>query len=277
MNLSLINPYIRLSMPSVISAGHTITRRVIYDYELIFLERGEFSFIYNDKKYLCRDGDIIFICPGVPHSFEIENREISQPHIHFDITHRPHSDKIPISFKDICDMTETEKSYIHKNYFESYTNSPIMKITDKESFLDIFYQIISAKTDSLCKKAGMIQLISMLIKDNFKDSVKEQEYADVAHRLKDYIDAGNGLSMHLEEFADFFFQSKFHLEKKFKKAFGVGIIEYRNKKRMEFAPCLLKSNSASRVAEILGYQSIYSFSRAYKQFYGASPRNHILS
>ena len=38
MNLSLINPYIRLAMESRISSGHNIARRVIYDYELIYLE-----------------------------------------------------------------------------------------------------------------------------------------------------------------------------------------------------------------------------------------------
>lgn len=276
MYLSLINPHIRLAIPSVIPSGHNIIRRVIYDYELIYLERGEFSLTYNDIVYHCTEGDIIFICPSIPHSFEINNGEISQPHIHFDITHRPHSDKIPISFKDIDSMTDTEKSWIDKNYFNSYENSPIIKIQNKEKFLKLFYQIILNEVDILEKKANMIQVLSMLIKDNFPDIIEGQANLDVAHQLKDYIDAGNGLKMQLEDFEKTFYQSKFHLEKKFKEAFGMAIIEYRNKKRMKIAPVLLKNHSVSEVAETLGYQSIYSFSRAYKQYYGYSPRNHVL-
>ena len=49
MNLSLINPYIRLAMESRILAGHNIARRVIYDYELIYIEEGNFTFIYNNN------------------------------------------------------------------------------------------------------------------------------------------------------------------------------------------------------------------------------------
>ncbi len=275
MHLSLINPYIRLAIPSVIPSGHNIMRRAIYDYELIYLECGKFTFTYNDTDYHCTEGDIIFICPGIAHSFQLNSGEISQPHIHFDITHRPHSDKIPISFKDIGNMTDTEKSWIHQNYFNSYKNSPLLKIQNKERFLNLFYKIITNETDTLEKKANMIQVISMLIKDNFPDTIEGQAYSDAAHQLKDYIDAGNGFGMQLEEFEKIFFQSKFYLEKKFKEAFGISIIEYRNKKRMETASCLLKNNSVSKVAETLGYQSIYSFSRAYKQHYGYSPRNHI--
>ena len=66
MNLSLINPYIRLAMESRISAGHNIARRVIYDYELIYLEEGSFTFVYNDKTYPCKAGDIILSAPEHP-------------------------------------------------------------------------------------------------------------------------------------------------------------------------------------------------------------------
>lgn len=275
MQLSLINPYIRLATQSVIPSGHNIMRRIIYDYELIYLEHGDFVFIYNDIAYHCTKGDIIFICPGIPHSFVVENSEISQPHIHFDITYRLHSDHIPISFKDIENMSEREKSYIHKNYFDSYQNSPILTVQNKEKFLNVFYNIISGNTNPLEKKADLIHLISMLINDNFPDAIETQSNSDVAQQIKDYIDCANGCRMNLDDFEKVFYQSKFYLEKIFKRAFGMGIIEYRNKKRMALAPYLLKNNSVTEVAELLGYQSIFSFSRAYKQHYGHSPRNHI--
>lgn len=72
MNLSLINPYIRLAMESRIPSGHNIAQRVIYDYELIYLEEGNFTFVYNGEAYYCKTGDIFFICPGIAHSFYLD-------------------------------------------------------------------------------------------------------------------------------------------------------------------------------------------------------------
>lgn len=275
MHLSLINPYIRLAIPSILPSGHCIMRRVIYDYELIYIEHGILTFTYNDIAYNCTSGDIIFICPGIAHSFQVGNTEISQPHIHFDITYRPNSDKIPISFKNIDNMTEAEKKQIHKNYFDQYKPLPLLTIQNKENFLEIFYKIISNKFNDLENKANMIQVISMIIKDNFPDVLEKQPYSELACQIKDYIDAGNGFGMNLDEYENYFFHSKFYLEKKFKETFDISIIKYRNKKRMELAPCLLNNNSVSKVSEMLGYQSIYSFSRAYKNHYGHSPCNHI--
>ena len=271
MNLSLINPHIRLAMESRIPSGHSIARRVIYDYELIYLEEGSFTFIYNDKACHCKAGDIIFIRPGIPHSFDLDLGEISQPHIHFDITHRPQSEMIPISFKDIDKMSAEEREWIHRDHFSPYSPAPLLDIKNRSEFLDIFYSIVSGHSDNLTKKSLMVKLLGIIFNDCFPELLQSDTQINVANRIKDYIDAGNGMGMTLEDFAKTFFYDKFYLERKFKEAFGVNLIEYRNKKRMELAKNLLKLHSVSAVAELVGYQSIYSFSRAYKSYFGYAP------
>lgn len=86
MDISKINPYIRIAMRSILRAGKVIKRRIIYDYELIYIDAGEFIFNYNGVDYLCQKGDFIFIRPNIPHSFSGIKRDLSQPHIHFDMT-----------------------------------------------------------------------------------------------------------------------------------------------------------------------------------------------
>lgn len=271
MNLSLINPYIRLAMESRISAGHNIARRVIYDYELIYLEKGIFNFVYDDITYLCKAGDIIFIRPGIPHSFIIDLGEISQPHIHFDITHRPQSEIIPISFKDLDKMSNEEREWIHEDYFSSFNQAPLINIQNKSDFLENFYHIVSGNSDALTKKSLIIKLIAAIINENFSELIQDNNHVNVVKQIKDYIDTGNGMGMTLDDFAKTFFYDKFYLERKFKESFGVNLIEYRNKKRMELAKHLLKLHSVSEVSELVGYQSIYAFSRAYKSFFGYAP------
>ena len=271
MNLSLINPYIRLARESRIPKGHNIAKRVIYDYELIYIEEGSFTFIYGDKSFLCNAGDLLFIRPGIPHSFIIDLGEISQPHIHFDITHRPQSEIIPISFKDLEKMSEEERGWIHEDFFPSFHQSPLIHIQNKSDFLENFYHIVSGNSDALTKKSLIIKLIAAIINENFSELIQDSNHVNVVKQIKDYIDAGNGMGMTLDDFAKAFFYDKFYLERKFKESFGVNLIEYRNKKRMELAKHLLKLHSVSEVSELVGYRSIYAFSRAYKSFFGYAP------
>jgi AraC-like DNA-binding protein len=273
MHVSLINPYVRVAMESVIASGHNIMTRVIYDYELIYLQKGSFTFIYGGMPHQCTEGDFIFIRPGVPHSFQIENGDISQPHIHFDITYRPQSESIPVSFKNIDKMTDSERRLIHNDHFSDYPLMPIITVKNKDEFLSRFYSVISGENDVIMKKGLLTQLISDIIRDNFPDMLEESQSVSVARQIKDYIDAGNGMGMSLDDFANTFYYDKFYLERKFKKAFSLSLIEYRNKKRMELANTLLNIHSVSSVSEMLGYRSIYSFSRAYKAHFGYSPNN----
>ena len=170
MNLSLINPYIRLAMESRIPAGHNIARRVIYDYELIYLEEGNFTFVYNGEAYYCKTGDIFFICPGIAHSFYLDYGEISQPHIHFDITHMSDSRQIPVCFKDLKDIGSEERKNIREDIFRKYPQKPFVVFSDQKAALETFYAIVNnQKPSSLTQKGLLVQLIDMIITDNFPE------------------------------------------------------------------------------------------------------------
>lgn len=277
MELASINPYIRVAMQSVILPHKRILRRVIYDFELIVVESGSFELHYNGNLYTCKKGDVILLEPGIPHSFLIGDEPLSQPHIHFDLTHRPDSARIPVSFKDLCDMNETERSWIHPNPFAGQRETPFVFLKDVEAFLALFYAIVTSpkEKNALMKKGLLIQILSMILQENFPALDETDSKRTDIQLVKDYIDAGDGFDMDLDAFAKLFSYSKFHLDKKFKSAFGMGIIEYRNRRRMLLAKEYLKDHSVTRVSELLGYQSIYSFSRAYKTFYGVSPTASI--
>ncbi|MBO5223339.1 MAG: helix-turn-helix transcriptional regulator [Clostridia bacterium] len=274
MKISEINPYIRYARPSVLSENGHLSLRIIYDYEIIYIERGSLSLFYNGKNYECGAGDFILLCPGVEHSFKVGKGGVSQPHIHFDVTHTKNSERIPISFKNKDAMSEQEISDIAPNVFEGYISSPIIKVENKAEFLSAFYRVVATdnKDDDLCKKGLLIQLISAIAKNNCPDIFSsEVTQSRLASQIKEHIDSGAGLKMSLDEFASFFAYSKFYLEKIFNDEFGEGIVSYRNKKRMQTAKQMLKEHSVTYVADNAGYQSVYAFSRAYKTFYGASP------
>ena len=275
MNISKINPYIRIAMRSVLHANKEIKRRIIYDYELIYIDDGTFIFHYDGTDHVCQKGDFLFIRPNTPHSFSGIRSDLSQPHIHFDITHLPDSPSVPVSFKDFARMSDQEKAMIRDDFFGGFPQDPLVKFSNKEYVLRLFYEIVDNPTlCTLQQKAKLILILEQLIADNFpSDFTESTSQYPIERQIRDFIDAGQGIFSNLDDIATQFNYSKYYLEKKFKKAYGVSIITYKNQKRMQTAQALLKHESVSAVCEKLGFSSIFVFSRAFKNFFGYAPSN----
>lgn len=275
-DISEINPYIRKAIPSVLSKGTKIEKRIIFDYELIYIADGEFVLNCNGTNYKCTKNQFILIRPGISHSFSCTTCDLSQPHIHFDITHMPDSRQIPICFKDINRLTEDETKKIRRDIFKDYPKNPFVTFSNQEKALKLFYNIINQpQASDLEKKAMLIILIDMLITDNFNTVFEKSTDLpiNIEMQVKDYLDAGQGASSTLDDIAGQFNYSKYHLERCFKKRYGISIMSYRNDKKMQEAKRILQNETVSETAEKLGFSSIYVFSRAFKNHFGISPND----
>ncbi len=276
--INSINPYIRVALYSILPKSFVIKQRIIFDYELIYIEKGELLFNYCGVDYNCKQGQFVFIRPNLPHSFINTDSDLYQPHIHFDMIYNMNSEITPISFKDVTELNEREKKLITKDLFKKYPKTPFVVFSDNKRALELFYNIVNAPNNAqgLKYKAMLTELIFMLISDNFPDvfSNENSKNYTIFHQIKDYIDSEQGLDMSLEDFEKQFSYSKFYIERQFKKQFGISLIEYRNKKRMQKAAELIMENSVTKVSELLGFSSVYSFSRTFKNEFGVSPLNY---
>ncbi len=280
MNIAEINPYIRLAIQSELPAPFYIKRRVIFDYELIYIENGDLVLTYDDKEWYCQKGDILLLCPGIPHSFQVSKVTLVQPHIHFDIKYDSHSENIYICYKDYDELTGAEKAMIRENIFPNQDGSPFLKIADTEAFLKTFYEIIESSTASmqrpLSRKSKMLMLLETIIMENSSISISQpSSSAGIASYVRSFVRTNFHQNITLDILEQHFGYSKFYIEKVFKKAYGISVISYRNQKRMEAAVQLLAKHSVSETAYMLGYSSIYAFSNAFRAVYGLSPSKYI--
>lgn len=273
MDISKINPHIRVAMHSVLSANVQIGPRIIFDYELIYIEYGTFTFNYCGTNYYCKPGDFILIRPDIQHSFYGIQHDLSQPHIHFDITTLKDSSTVPVCFKDKSDLNQDEVQLIREDIFKNYPKNPFVVFTDKEYVLKLFYEIIDTPLGfDLSAKAKLILIIEQLINDNFKNCFNDSStHYPIEKSVKDYLDAGQGDICNLDVISKHFNYSKYYLDRKFQNAYGISIMAYRNKKRMLLAKEMLNTLSVTEVCEKLGFSSIYVFSRAFKNYFGISP------
>lgn len=276
MNLSAINPYLRLCIPSVLPANHRINQRVILDYELICLEQGRLQLEYNGTLFTFGPGDILLLCPGIPHAFQTLNEPVSQPHIHFDMVYDSCSPLVFISFQDMEALSEADRQMLRENLFPQLAASPLLAIRDSEAFRRTFFRIIRSENhQSLQCKAWMLQLIETILADlSMPEAAPRTVWDKVALPVRSYLDANFQQECSLDSLAQQFSYSKFYLETCFRQAYGVSILQYRNQRRMAVAAELLKDHSVTETAQLTGFSSIYSFSRAFRNHFGVSPSQY---
>jgi len=273
MNIFSINPYIRIATPSLLSVGAEIKNRIIFDYELIYIEDGTLYLVYDGKEYYCQKGQFVFLRPGITHAFRKIDAPLSQPHIHFDMVYQSNSEEVPVSFKDEPHLTEQEKKFIRQDIFCAYPQNPLVHFTNPEEMAAVFYAITSKSDRSLlAKKALLIQLIDQLIANNFPGVFQKKDFSyTVERQVKDFIDAQQAWTFSLDDLEKQFNYNKFYIEKRFQKTYGTSLIKYCNHQRLQKAKELLQTESVSGVAEKLGYSSAFTFSRAFKRNFGISP------
>lgn len=278
MNLNAISPYVRRAMHSQMRAPFKIGQRIIFDYELIYIASGKFLLTVDKKDYICKKGDFIFLRPGHLHTLaNIDGIDISQPHIHFDLSYDEYSDKVYISFKDIDRFSDEEKKMIRRDELDI---GPIIRVEDEESFKKIFFEIIDihSKKPPLYQlecKEKMIKLIGMIIADNTVSYEKEDPFVTLPAMIKHYIDYNFANVITLTSLEEQFHYSRFHISRTFLKHTGKTVMKYYNDKRIEQAKKLLvRGKSVTEITVELNYGSIYAFSRHFKNAVGCAPSEY---
>ncbi len=276
MKTAEINPYIRLAIHSELPVPFFIKRRVIFDYELLYVEDGQMILEYSGASYNCTRGDIILLCPGVPHSFTVLEQNLVQPHIHFDMAYDHYSEAVYINYKDYPEMDLSERAMIRENIYANQDYSPIIRITDKDAFLSTFFRVIdsnqSSAVKSLSRKGNMLTLIETILTENPSSELSNVSVnSDMAKNIRSFILSNFLQKVSLDMLSQHFGYSKFYIEKVFKKAYGISVISFWNRKRLETAAEMLRTHTVGETAHILGYSSIYAFSKAFKAFYRLSP------
>ena len=277
MNFDLFSPYVRVAMYSELEAPFKIKRRVIFDYELIFLAEGKWKLTVNETSYLCKKHDVLLLKPGIPHSIEsVDAVCVSQPHIHFDLVYDAQSPQIFVSFLDLNQMTPQERCMIRQDLLPQLP-SPFLKISNPDYFKQLLYSVIdcySARQPlyQLEVKGKMLSLLAYIIRENSPVLPPERSSDSIIVLIKNFIDQNYCNEITLDSLQKQFHYNKFYIAKKFSEKFSCPLIHYYRSLRIEAAKRYLQAGlSVTEVAEKLNMSSIYAFSRFFKAKVGCSP------
>lgn len=276
MNTLDVNPYIRhaTTYSELIPPFHT-KRRIIFDYEIIYVASGKFLLDYNGIDFICNAGDLLLLRPGISHEIFDMNVNVLQPHMHFDIQYNLTSEQVPVNFKDYSALSEYERTLIREDVFAKHSLSPKLKISDIPQFLTLFFEVIQSQKElgySLPVKIKMLELLNIIEQENFPNAFNVSKInIDIWSDIHRYIESNLDQPITLDNIEKQFNYSKFYISREFKKKYGCSIMNYHKKLRFEYAKNLLHTMSVSEVSEKLGFASVYSFSQAFKNHFGITP------
>lgn len=280
-----INPYIRLALDDRQECHWKIAMRVIFDYEIMLLKSGELEVIVDGTVHHGIPGDIFVFRPSQPHSISsVGPVPVRQPHVHFDLLEDKLSPYVYICFSNLDNISESEKALFRPDILdEFYPGLPShIRLKNPKNVESILFSIISEYElrmvfSDLMARGLLVQLLSTLLREvRWESAGVPEQTLNVSFQVKDLLDQNLHREISLDKLADHIHVSKYHLSRQFKNTFGASPIQYHLHSRLNKAKELLITtrHSISHIALSVGFQSISSFSRAFKTKEKISPSTY---
>ena len=282
MDINLISPYVRRAVYSIMRPPFQYGQRILFDYQLIYLQGGKCRLTVEGKTYPCRAGQVIFIRPGVVHTIEEEdeNTLLVEPHIYFDVIYHKQSERLPVSDRSAQQLTPAEKKMIQPDILSDYPIPPVFFPAEPEVFLTMIHRTIDHfqdnESEGLACRIDVMELLQRLMvqfprpDSDFSSMLSAIEY--VRQRIiRTYLE-----NVTLEELAEQVHMNKNILTYQYKIRYGFTPMQHRQQLRVQHAYRRLSDPGVriSKLAEELHCADIYAFSHFFKRATGLSPMEY---
>ena len=224
------------------------------EYKMIYAVKGSGIF-HTDKEYKITAGDLFFCLPGVPYSIE-SGEDFEYMYITF----------VGIRANMIMDRLG-----INRNNFIFHDYSEIF---------DFWKQSINIRTEiSDLRSESVLMYTFSVIGERIIVSNGEKKVTSTVSLIKKYIDNNFiNSSLSLEKISKELSYNKKYISTVFKDNFKIGISEYINTLRVQYACELMEQELTSirDIAFLCGFTDASYFSRLFKNKMGISPSEHII-
>ncbi|BBI35613.1 helix-turn-helix domain-containing protein [Cohnella abietis] len=285
MYLDNLSPYVREAVGQSVHPPWKIVERCLFDYQLLYLERGTLYVTIEGEVYEGRSGDIFLFKPRQTHSVQIMGNEmVSIKSVNFDLIQNEDSADVRVSTKTMQNMTAAELKHIRADITEPDSNWLPNFIRTNNSL--IFENCLNELLDeyelklpyyAYRGKTLLADLWVLLLRAHYKsDNAPLLTRWEELHRAKQFIESHADTSITLDNIADYVKMSRFHLLRQFSQLFHYTPLEYHQKMRIGRAKELMKHShmKVGEIAERLGFINQHTFSRSFKRVVGVSPSEY---
>lgn len=226
--------------------GHNIRRRGRTAF--MYVAEGGFHYQFDGLELTLGRGDILYLPEGANYSYRILGyTECVQLETHVLVDGQP----------------------------AAFSDRPVKLVNNLDS-LRLLFNLLERDHAPLALNSAVFSFLAALTE-------APNSLPAVSHRLLPavrYLEAHYNDPLYMADVAALCHISQSQLRRLFQKELGISPIEYKNRLRMEKARHLLlyTYNTVSEIAASLGFDSVYVFSRIFRQYNGLSPssfrKNH---
>ena len=229
-------------------------------HNLIFITRGRAVWVVDDKQTHLSADEFVIVPPNTPHHAYSQTKRLTLLSLHIAATLPGGQDLFDLLTPTMHQRVEPN-SYLHR-YLHMATQE-----YDRDDDEDA--RLVLGEWTRL--------IVLELLADNAQRGLLSAQPADpivteVMHELNAHFDQPT----RLEDLAAWAGFSAQHLNRRFRAQLGVTPLQYLTQLRMQHAAALLADGrlTVQAVAERVGYEDPYYFSRLFKQHMGQSPAQY---
>lgn len=237
--------------------------------EIGIILEGSGTYHYNDEFVPVQAGDVLIFNPGVGHESVIDSPEERRMEFFVGFTNVQFTGmrKNHIDLRDGVTLLHTQGK-------TRRTIARLCEEMDKENLARNpgWYFML---------KSSLTQLLLTIVREQMEpresageNAAEPVEKKHVAGQIADYLDEHYAERISLDMIAEKMYLSPYYISKIFKAEIGESPIHYLIRVRMERAKELLKEDASLPIAEIaerVGYEDVYHFSKLFKKAYGMPP------
>lgn len=231
-------------------------------HELIFIKGVKGNIAVENKSYPFKEGMLLYVCPDVLHSIEID---IYEPGCFLSV----HFSCANVSFDDGKWEADSD--------FEILPLHPVLELRDYYSIEDIFKKLVDGWNAKLPGYEFITRtLFQQLLIAVYQNTRKQKESYSSSLKVEkviQYMHQNTNARVTVAELAESVQLSASYLSRTFRDVTGYSVIEYFNKVKIDKAKEQLieGDKKVKEVARALGFIDEFYFSRVFKKLEGISP------
>ena len=244
-------------------------------YEVYFFLSGNVQYNIESRSYLLTPGDVLLISPMELHQpmFGSEHREYERIVLWID---KRFLEGFNIQGQDLTACFDTtlpghtnllRPEGVARQYLTFLLENLMAEVASEDPYRDMA---------SLSLLAQVLVALNRLAKQSAGEENKSGPDATV-YSVLGYINEHYSDNLTLDDLANKFFISKYHLSREFQRLVGTSVHRYIVQKRLVMAKQMLSEGKpSSEVYQQCGFGDYSNFYRAFKSEYQISPKEYVL-
>ena len=244
-------------------------------YEVYFFLSGNVQYNIENRSYLLTPGDVLLISPMELHQpmFGSEHREYERIVLWIDKQFLEGFSLPGESFTPCFDTASPNHSNllrpegVQRQFLMFLLEQLIAENNSQEPYQEI--------AELACLAQVLISLNRLALQQRGRESIAAPDSA--VYNVLGYINEHYNENLTLDELANRFFVSKYHLSREFQRLVGTSVHRYIVQKRLVMAKQMLSSGRpSSEVYQHCGFGDYSNFYRAFRAEYQISPKEYVL-